>query len=198
MRRNEDDLVERVRAVPGWVMALESLLLCAAVPFLGYWVNSGDPFFVKGAVSWSLLAPMLAGLRHGFMAGFGCAAALSFALLWAWRTQALPVPGALPPAQLIAALLLTGMLAGQFAHLWATQARRIAGLYTHQRQRFDEFARNYQLLKVSHDGLEERSAAARGNLRTAITTLRSELLRAPGAESALQTRAPFVLEVFQA
>ena len=90
------------------------------------------------------------------------------------------------------------MLSGQFAHLWATQARRIAGLYTYQRQRFDEFARNYQLLKVSHDGLEERSAAARGNLRTAITTLRAELLRAPGADSALQTRAPFVLEVFQA
>ena len=198
MRRNEDDLVERVRPVQPWVMALESLLLCAAVPLLGRWTNAGDPFFVQASVSWSLLAPMLAGLRHGFMAGFGCAAALSFALLWAWRTQALPVPGSVPPAQLIAALLLTGMLAGQFAHLWATQARRIAGLYTHQRQRFDEFARNYQLLKVSHDGLEERSAAARGNLRTAITTLRAELLRAPGAESALQTRAPFVLEVFQA
>ena len=70
------------------------------------------------------------------------------------------------------ALLLTGMLAGQFAHLWATQARRIAGLYSYQRQRFDEFARNYQLLKVSHDSLEERNAAARGNLRTALTTLR--------------------------
>ena len=198
MRRNEDDLVERVRPVQAWVMALESLLLCAAVPLLGGWLNPGDPFFVKGAVTWPLLAPMLAGLRHGFMAGFGCAAALSFTVLWAWRTKTLPVPGTLPPAQLIAALLLTGMLAGQFAHLWATQARRIAGLYTHQRQRFDEFARNYQLLKVSHDGLEERSAAARGNLRTAITTLRAELLRAPGSDSALQARAPFVLEVFQA
>jgi hypothetical protein len=198
MRRNDDDLVERVRPVPAWVMALESLLLCAAIPILGRWTNATDPFFVQSAVSWPLLAPMLAGLRHGFMAGFGCAAAFSFALLWAWRTQTLPVPGDAPPAQLIAALLLTGMLAGQFAHLWATQARRIAGLYTHQRQRFDEFARNYQLLKVSHDGLEERSAAARGNLRTAISTLRAELLRAPGAESALETRAPFVLEVFQA
>ena len=92
------------------------------------------------------------------------------------------MPGELPPAQLIAALLLTGMLAGQFAHLWATQARRIAGLYTHQRQRFDEFARNYQLLKVSHDGLEERSAAARGNLRTAIDH--------PAGRAAARARAP--------
>ncbi len=197
MKRNEDD-VERVRPVQPWVMAVESLLLCAAVPILGRWLNASDPFFVHGTVSWALIAPMLAGLRHGFMAGFGSAAALSFALLWSWRTQALPVPTTSPPAQLIVALLLTGMLAGQFAHLWATQARRIAGLYSHQRQRFEEFARNYQLLKVSHDGLEERSAAARGNLRTAITTLRSELLRAPGADSALQSRAPFVLEVFQA
>jgi hypothetical protein len=196
MKRNEDD-VERVRPVQPWVMAMESLLLCAVVPILGRWLNAADPFFVHSKVSWPLLAPMLAGLRHGFMAGFGSAAALSFALLWSWRTQTLPVPGTEPPAQLIAALLLTGMLAGQFAHLWATQARRIAGLYSHQRQRFEEFARNYQLLKVSHDGLEERSAAARGNLRTAISTLRSELLRAPGAESALQSRAPFVLEVFQ-
>jgi len=132
MKRNEDD-VERVRPVQPWVMAAESLLLSAAVPILGRWLNPADPFFVHSNVTWPLLAPMLAGLRHGFMAGFGSAAALSFALLWSWRTQALPVPIQVPPAQLIVALLLTGMLAGQFAHLWATQARRIAGLYSHQR-----------------------------------------------------------------
>jgi hypothetical protein len=196
MRRNEDQLVERVRPVPPWVVALESLLLAAAVPLIGRWMNRQDPYFVQAPVSWALLAPMLAGLRHGFMAGFGCAAVLSFALIGSMRYDLLPVPAS--PVQLMVALLLTGMLAGQFSHLWATQARKIAGLYSYQRQRFDEFARNYQLLKVSHDSLEERNAAARGNLRTALTTLRAELLRAPGADSALQARAPIVLEVFQA
>jgi polysaccharide biosynthesis protein PelD len=198
MRRNEDQVVERVRPVPPWVVAAESLLLALAVPALGKWLHPHDPFFVKAAVSWTLLAPMLAGLRHGFMAGFGCAAVLAFGLIGSWRTQLLPVPSVEAPVQLMVAFLLTGMLAGQFAHLWATQARRIAGMYGYQRQRFDEFARNYQLLKVSHDTLEERNAAARGNLRTALTTLRGELLRAPGADSALQARAGLVLETFQA
>ena len=73
---------------------------------------------------------MLAGLRHGFMAGFGSAAALAFALL----VELAGGPGrrarCRPAGQLMVALLLTGMLAGQFAHLWATQARRIAGLYS--------------------------------------------------------------------
>ena len=197
-QRNEDQLVERVRPVPPWVVAAESLLLALIVPLLGKWLHAHDPFFVKAPVSWALLAPMLAGLRHGFMAGFGCSAVLAFGLIFSWRTQFLAVPSVEAPIQLMAALLLTGMLAGQFAHLWATQARRIAGLYSYQRQRFDEFARNYQLLKVSHDTLEERNAAARGNLRTALTTLRGELLRAPGAESALQARAGLVLETFQA
>ncbi|HEY0713571.1 MAG TPA: GAF domain-containing protein, partial [Polyangia bacterium] len=196
MKRNEDQLAERVRSVPAWVVAAESLVLAAAVPVVGRWLNQADPFFVLGPVSWALLAPMLAGLRHGFMAGFGTAAALSFALVGAWRTGVLPVPAT--PLQLVVALLLTGMLSGQFAHLWATQARRIGGIYTFQKQRFDEFARSYQLLKVSHDALEERSAAARGNLRTALATLRAELLRAPGSDSALVSRAPLVLEVFQA
>jgi hypothetical protein len=201
MRRNEDQLVERVRPVPPWVVAAETLLLAAAVPLLGKWLNRQDPFFVTAPVSWALLAPMLAGLRHGFMSGFSCAALMAFALVGFWRTGGgagahFPVPAS--PVQLMVALLLTGMLAGQFAHLWATQARRIAGLYGYQRQRFDEFARNYQLLKVSHDALEERNAAARGNLRTALTTLRGELLRAPGADSALLSRANVVLEVFQA
>ena len=196
MKRNEDQLAERVRPVSAWVVALEALVLAASVPVIGRWLNRTDPFFVLGPVSWALLAPMLAGLRHGFMAGFGSAAALSFALVGCWRTGFLPVPGT--PLQLVVALLLTGMLSGQFAHLWATQARRIGGIYTYQKQRFDEFARSYQLLKVSHDGLEERSAAARGNLRTALATLRSELLRAPGSDSALAARAPLVLEVFQA
>lgn len=196
MKRNEDQLAERVRSVSAWVVAAEALVLVAAVPVIGRWLNQPDPYFVLGPVSWALLSPMLAGLRHGFMAGFGTAAALSFALVGCWRTGAMPVPG--NPLQLVVALLLTGMLSGQFAHLWATQARRIGGIYAFQKQRFDEFARSYQLLKVSHDTLEERSAAARGNLRTALATLRSELLRAPGADSALVTRAPLVLEVFQA
>jgi hypothetical protein len=196
MKRNEDQLAERVRPVSAWVVAMEALVLAASVPIIGRWLNRPDPFFVLGPVSWALLAPMLAGLRHGFMAGFGSAAALSFALVGCWRTGFMPVPGT--PLQLVVALLLTGMLSGQFAHLWATQARRIGGIYTYQKQRFDEFARSYQLLKVSHDGLEERSAAARGNLRTALATLRSELLRAPGSDSALAARAPLVLEVFQA
>jgi polysaccharide biosynthesis protein PelD len=196
MKRNEDQLAERVRPVSAWVVAMEALVLAASVPLIGRWLNRTDPFFVLGPVSWALLAPMLAGLRHGFMAGFGSAAALSFALVGCWRTGVLPVPST--PLQLVVALLLTGMLSGQFAHLWATQARRIGGIYTYQKQRFDEFARSYQLLKVSHDGLEERSAAARGNLRTALATLRSELLRAPGSDSALAARAPLVLEVFQA
>jgi hypothetical protein len=196
MKRNEDQLAERVRPVSAWVVAMEGLVLAASVPIIGRWLNRADPFFVLGPVSWALLAPMLAGLRHGFMAGFGSAAALAFALVGCWRTGAMPVPG--NPLQLTVALLLTGMLSGQFAHLWATQARRIGGIYTYQRQRFDEFARSYQLLKVSHDNLEERSAAARGNVRTALATLRSELLRAPGSDSALAARAPLVLEVFQA
>jgi hypothetical protein len=201
MRRNEDQMVERVRPVPAWVVAVETVLLALGVPLLGKWLNPADPFFVQAPVSWALLAPMLAGLRHGFMSGFSCGALMSFALIASWRLgggmgAALPVPAS--PVQLMVALLLTGMLAGQFSHLWATQARRIAGLYGYQRQRFDEFARNYQLLKVSHDVLEERNAAARGNLRTALTTLRGELLRAPGADSALLAKAGVVLEVFQA
>jgi polysaccharide biosynthesis protein PelD len=195
-QRNDDQLAERVRPVSAWVVAIEAVVLAASVPLIGRWLNRADPFFVLGPVSWALLAPMLAGLRHGFMAGFGSAAALSFALVGSWRLGWLPVP--ISPLQLSVALLLTGMLSGQFAHLWATQARRIGGIYTFQKQRFDEFARSYQLLKVSHDSLEERSAAARGNLRTALATLRSELLRAPGADSALVARAPLVLEVFQA
>ena len=199
MRRNEDDLVERVRPVQPWVMvagvAAPVRRRSAAGP-----LDQRHRSLLRAVRG--LLAP--AGPHAG-----GAAPRLHGRVRLRGRALLRPAvglahpdrcrcPATLPPAQLIAALLLTGMLAGQFAHLWATQARRIAGLYTHQRQRFDEFARNYQLLKVSHDGLEERSAAARGNLRTAITTLRAELLRAPGAESALQTRAPFVLEVFQA
>jgi polysaccharide biosynthesis protein PelD len=174
----------------------ETILLAASVPLLGRWLNHSDPFFVLGPVSWALLAPMLAGLRHGFLGGFGCAAVLSMALYECWRHPLLPV--AAFPGPLIVALLIVGMVAGEFAQIWRMAARSIGAMRSYERRRFEEFARNYQLLKVSHDALEERAAGASGNLRNALATVRAELSRAVEGGSALAARGSAILDVFQA
>jgi hypothetical protein len=196
VRAEDDAQFDPVRPVRPWVAAAETLLLVMSVPLLGRWADPGDPLFARGPVSWSLLVPLVAGLRHGLLGGFGGAVALSAALIGCWRHPVLPVP--VFPGPLVAALILVGMVSGQFAHHWASRARRIGILHAHQDRRFAEFARYYQVLKVSHDGLEEESAAARGNLRTALTALRAELIRVPEAASALRECGPLVLELFQA
>jgi len=155
---------------------IESGVLALLVPLIGAWVSRRDPLFVHAAFSWSVVAPLVAGARYGFAAGFGCAALIVFIMLGAWQgVLPLPFPSEDFPIQLGVGLLIVGMVAGELADLWK---RRLLGLETEQsqlRRRFDGFARTYQALRLSHDLLESRVAG--------LTTTVREGLRALGEQS---------------
>jgi hypothetical protein len=182
------------RPLSAWV---ESGVLALLVPLIGAWVSRRDPLFVHAAFPWSVVAPLIAGVRYGFAAGFGCAALIVFTMLGAWQhVLPLPLPLAFPseefPMQLGVGLLIVGMLAGEFSDLWK---RRLQGLETEQQQlrrRFDGFARTYQALRLSHDLLESRVAGMTTTVREGLRALgEGGFSRADPATSARR-----VLELF--
>jgi polysaccharide biosynthesis protein PelD len=157
------------RPLSVWV---ESAVLALLVPFIGAWISRRDPLFVRGPFPWQVVAPLIAGVRYGFAAGFGCAALIVFIMLGAWEgVLPLQFPSEEFPAQLSVGLLIVGMLAGEFCDLWK---RRLQSLETEQLQlqrRFDGFARTYQALRVSHDLLESRVAGATSTVREGLRAL---------------------------
>ena len=168
-------------------------MLALLVPLAGAWVSRRDPLFVHAAFPWSAIAPLIAGVRYGFGAGFGCAALVVFTMLGAWQhVLPLPFPAEDFPMQLSVGLLIVGMVAGEFSDLWK---RRLQGLETEQeqlRRRFDGFARTYQALRLSHDLLESRVAGATTTVREGLRALaRRGFPRADAAATAAR-----ILDIF--
>ena len=184
----------RSRPASAWI---ESGMLALLVPLIGAWVSRRDPLFVHAAFPWSVVAPLIAGVRYGFAAGFGCAALIVFIMLGAWQhVLPLPVPLAFPseefPMQLGVGLLIVGMVAGEFSDLWK---RRLQGLETEQQQvrrRFEGFARTYQALRLSHDLLESRVAGMTTTVREGLRALGEAGF--PRADAAASARR--ILEIF--
>ena len=172
---------------------IESGVLALLVPLIGFWVSRRDPLFVRAAFPWSVVAALIAGVRYGFAAGFGCAALIVFIMLGAWQNVLpLPFPSEDFPVQLGVGLLIVGMVAGELADLWK---RRLQGLETEQaqqRRRFDGFARTYQALRLSHDLLESRVAGLTTTVREGLRALSEESF--PRGDAAGAARQ--ILELF--
>jgi polysaccharide biosynthesis protein PelD len=182
------------RPPPVWLAALETGVVTIGTVVVGYWLRPEDPFFTSSNFSWSALGPLLMGLRYGFAHGFGCALGIIVLLVAAWRRQIIPI--AEFPSQFAVGLLVTGMLAGEFADVWIRRVRRQSVMSNFRRLRLDEFARAYHVLKVSHDALEQKVAGGTQNLREALQTLRRQLLAAKQPDRPLLGIESSILTLF--
>ena len=153
---------------------LETMMLTAAIPLIGWAINRHDPFFQSSPFPWLVFAPLFAGLRYGFAFGFGSALALFLAQTAAWRLGRIPE---LPITRGIG-LIGVGMVAGEFCDMWRRRLSRLFAINEYRRTRLDEFTRSYHILKVSHDRLEQVFASSTRSLREAITTMNREILAA--------------------
>ncbi len=162
------------------------------MPLLGLWLQPADPFFLDSGFPWVVLGTILPALRYGFSHGFVSALVLIGLLLWAWKSQRLGTPDF--PQTFALGLLVLGMLVGEFTDAYRRRIGQHRIINEHQRNRLDEFTRNYHLLRVSHDRLEQRLAASSHSLRGALLELRQRLEAHAGAP--LQDNARNILDLF--
>lgn len=150
-----------------WVETVVGTLL---VPVLGLLLHRHDPLFLTSSFHWLIFAPLLFGIRYGFAQGFASAALTAVMMLLEVRLA--PPPGTIHVLPYIFSVVLIGMIAGQFADVWLRRLGNMQLLNDHSTRRLAEFVRSYQLLKVSHDQLEERLASDTHNARAALMALR--------------------------
>jgi len=150
---------------------LEVLVVTAFVVVLCAWNRPDDPFYLNQSFPWPVLAPLLVGLRYGFFMALASCLLILAAL--GWYLQAPEQPG-LPWAWVIG-LLGTGLVAGEFRDFWGRRLEKLEAVNRYRSQRLDEFTRNYYLLKVSHDRLEQQVAGSSGSLREALRRLYREV-----------------------
>ena len=72
-------------------------------------------------------------------------------------------------------VLVVAMVAGEFRDIWGRRLHRLEGAYQYRAERLEEFTRSYQLLRLSHDRLEQTVANSGFSLREGIMRLQSGL-----------------------
>lgn len=174
----------------GW---FETFVLTAIVIAASFITQQHDPFRLNGGFPWPLLAPLLAGLRYGFVYGFVSAllilAILGVAINQQWQiATGFPLPWAI-------GIVVVAMVAGEFRDMWGRRLHRLEGAYQYRAERLEEFTRSYQLLRLSHDRLEQTVANSGFSLREGIMNLQSTLDAIDGlSPSSLQRLIEFIAE----
>ncbi|WP_460118302.1 PelD GGDEF domain-containing protein [Pseudomonas sp. S2_C03] len=171
----------------GPVSWLETLLVTGLAIGLGLWLTPADPLQIHGGFPWPILAPMLLGVRYGFVRGLFSAGLLVLAM-FAMRHFGLAGYEQID-SSFIVGVLVCGMLVGEVRDLWMRRLERLQMANEYRQYRLDDFTRAHQILRVSHDLLEQRVAGSDQSLRSSLLGLREKLRVMPDAGDALSALA---------
>lgn len=148
------------------VVLLETVLVPLIAVVLGYTLDPDDPLSVHAGFHWSWLAPVIVALRYGPLAGLGSAALL----LASWFLLNLGHIDQFPQIFFLGGLI-TVMLVGEFSSLWRARTRRAEAVQYYLDQRLEHLIRQYYLLRLSHDRLEQELIGRPMSMRDALKTL---------------------------
>ena len=172
------------------IMLVETLLLPLLALALGMLLEPQDPMWVLAPFPWSWLAPVIVALRYGPLAGLGAACVL--ALGWLGLNQG--AYDTFPQVYFLGGLILV-MLVGEFSSLWQARTRRAENVQVYLDQRLEHLVRQYYLLRLSHDRLEQELIGRPMSMRDALSTLQSvgspDQDVAQGAETLLRLLAQY-------
>tara|TARA_R110000796_G_scaffold227766_5_gene344748 strand:+ start:28621 stop:29985 length:1365 start_codon:yes stop_codon:yes gene_type:complete len=162
-------LAARASELAAWV---ETVLLTALAVGLGIYFMPEDPLQVH-EFPWPMLAPLLVGLRYGFVKALVSACLLVAAMLLL-RESGLSAYERMPGTWIIGMLVIS-MIVGEFRDLWDRRLQRLQMANEYRQYRLDEFTRAHQILRISHDRLELRVAGSDQSLRSSLLILRERL-----------------------
>ncbi|MGP1629774.1 MAG: PelD GGDEF domain-containing protein [Giesbergeria sp.] len=169
-----------------WAMVVEMLVLPLVALALGFAWNPLDPLWSTAAFPWSWLAPVILALRYGPLPGLGGAGVL----LVGWLAVNVGHYDAFPQLFFLGGLILV-MLVGEFSSLWQARTRRAETLQLYLDQRLEHLVRQYYLLRLSHDRLEQELIGRPMSMRDALSTLQEVGSDAQGPETLLRLLAQY-------
>lgn len=170
---------------PG-VMLAETLLLPALAIALGWLVTPADPLGTRAAFPWAWLAPVVLALRYGPLSGVGGA----LVLLAGWVALRMGQLQSFPQVYFLGGLILV-LLVGEFSSIWRARTRRAEISQVYLEQRLEHLVRQYYLLRLSHDRLEQELIGRPMSMRDALSALQDASGGEHGAATLLRLLAQY-------
>jgi hypothetical protein len=170
---------------PAVVLAETALLPMLAIA-LGLLLSPQDPLWTDAAFSWAWLAPVILALRYGPLPGLGG----TFVLLAGWLLLHTGDVHDFPQVHFLGGFILV-MLVGEFSSLWQARTRRAEINHAYVEQRLEHLVRQYYLLRLSHDRLEQELIGRPMSMRDALAALHDVDSSEAGAQAVLRLLAQY-------
>ena len=154
--------------------SLETVVITTLMVFVVYKVFPGDPFSIKGPIPWICFVPVFYSLFYGSIYGI-----LSLFILLLFLTIQLPIEslhGSIFREYLAGSVSLT-LLAGAFSSYWIARTRHVEQLNQYVREHLDNLSRDYYLLRISHERIEQSYIIKPLSLRDMFYQLKQELIK---------------------
>jgi polysaccharide biosynthesis protein PelD len=176
----------------GWWKFVETVLLSVLLFFLARWFNPGDPFSLRGPIPWLIFVPVFCSLFFGLLYGI-LSLLIYFAMLL--RHEALHLMNLVLREYLAGSLGLT-LLAGLFSSYWTTRIRQVEHLNDYVREHLESLSRDYYLLRISHERIEQSYIIKPLSFRDAFIQIEQQIakrgkLDAASAEALLHIFSQF-------
>lgn len=168
------------------VLLAEVVILPLLFLVVGFWLSPTNPLWVKTEFPWAWLAPIVIALRYGALAGLGSSAILLVGWIFLHHGQWQEFP------QLyFLGGLITVMVVGEFSSLWRAQTRRAETAQHYLEQRLEHLVRQYYLLRLSHDRLEQELIGRPMSMRDALQKLNTSSGAVSATDNLLQLLAQY-------
>lgn len=171
----------------------ETIVLTALGLIFGFWFAPDRPFFSLLGFSWLTLGPFLAGLRYGFAYSFNSALFLII-LMWGASEYYPPWQG-LSFTSTTVSLVFFALCAGEFRNYWYRQTLQLKAAAAYSEQRLEQVSKAFNLLRISHDKLEQQIASRR-SLRDSILAVRRHIMKAQITDAGIAELSSLILRVF--
>lgn len=144
----------------------ESIVLPLVACVIGFTVDPADPLGIHAGFPWVWFAPVLLALRYGVLSALGGAGIVLAAWFWLYGGG----PEHFPKWTFLGGLILI-MLVGEFSSVWLARTRRAETVQFYLEQRLENLTRQYYLLRLSHDRLEQDLISQPMSMRDALRVL---------------------------
>lgn len=167
------------------LVSAEVLALTVAGPLAGWLRDASDPFLLRAGFPWLSLVPLLLGVQHGLVA---CLVSATLLIGGGLAHQFITVGQLAQEAYLWAlGCGVSAVLAGHFSGATLRRANQLARRAEEFDARLERVQRAYDLVRLSHQQLEERFAAADWSLDGAAEDALKRIERASSEQEAWET-----------
>ncbi len=156
------------------VLLGEIVVLTAGLAFAGYMLNPEDPFLVNERITYLMVLLTVLTLYYGLGAGLTALFISTLLILYFYET--------FPTDYFLWHALLT-LIMGEFNFYWRRHMERATLKSSYMEDKLDDMARNFILLKESHNQLERAYLVKPVSIRSILYDVREAIARAEKEEA---------------